>query len=295
MPEGTVTVADRYVLGPVIGRGGSARVHRAWDRFADRLVAVKLFRRGDPRQVARGRRECEMSAALSHPALVDVLDHGVVDDGCFVAMTLVEGPSLADVLVEGPLLAATAARIGARLAAALSVVHRNGFVHRDVKPANVLLDRAGAAHLSDFGIARALDAARETPTGEIVGTAAYMAPEQVRGSHVGPPADVYALGLVLLEAVVGHREYTGGLVESAVARLSRAPVVPDSLPDPLRPLLASMTAADPGQRPGAGTVASVLGSGEGAGSSGDGRRRERVNGSGRVVSVRDAPAGSRGG
>ena len=137
-------------------------------------------------------------------------------------------------------------------------MHANGVVHRDVKPGNVLLDGDGRAQLTDFGIARLVDATRVTATGLVVGTAAYMAPEQVRGEVVGPPADIYALGLVLLEAVTGRREFEGGALESAIARLHRSPVVPASVPEPLASAIRRMTAADPADRPAASDVAAAL-------------------------------------
>ena len=126
-------------------------------------------------------------------------------------------------------------RIGARLADALAHVHAGGIIHRDLKPANVLLGADGRPRLADFGIARALDGTAVTGTGYVVGTAAYLAPEQVRGEWVGPAADVYALGLVLLEALTGRREYPGALVESATARLHRPPGIPEHLPSPCAP------------------------------------------------------------
>ena len=152
-------------------------------------------------------------------------------------------------------------RIGARLADALAHVHASGIIHRDLKPANVLLGADGRPRLADFGIARALDGTAVTGTGYVVGTAAYLAPEQVRGEWVGPAADVYALGLVLLEALTGRREYPGALVESATARLHRPPGIPESLPSCLRTALHAMTALEPAVRPTASEVAALLGSG----------------------------------
>jgi serine/threonine protein kinase len=131
-------------------------------------------------------------------------------------------------------------------------------VHRDLKPANVLLDESGQAHLADFGISRALDQTAVTTDGCIVGTAAYLAPEQVRGEFVGPAADVFALGLVLLESLTGRREYPGKAMESALARLHRQPTVPEGLPLGLSPLLAAMTDPDPALRPTAAQVAETL-------------------------------------
>jgi hypothetical protein len=196
---------------------------------------------------------------MRHPALVGVRDSGVDDEGRpFVVMDFVEGQSLAARLRDGVLSVPAAIRLGAVLADALAHVHARGIVHRDVKPGNVLLDGEGRPQLTDFGIARLVDATRVTATGLVVGTAAYMAPEQVRGEIVGPPADVYALGLVLLEAVRGRREFEGGALESAIARLHRSPVVPAEIPEPLASAIRRMTATDPAERPAASGVAAVL-------------------------------------
>jgi serine/threonine protein kinase len=145
----------------------------------------------------------------------------------------------------------------------LAHVHDRGVVHRDVKPANVLLDRHRCPWLADFGLARLLDragdtAAGDTAAGGLVGTAAYMAPEQVRGVDVGAAADVWSLGLVLLEAVTGRREYGGGLVECAVARLHRDPRVPPTVPAPLAEVLVEMTAPHPAWRPSAAGASRAL-------------------------------------
>jgi eukaryotic-like serine/threonine-protein kinase len=253
-------LAGRYRIGPLVGLGGTAEVYRAFDHERGRAVAVKIFRPGStPAPGYGGARELEVLAGFSHPGLVGVLDAGVDEQGCpFVVMDFVDGRSLAARLHDGPLAAAAVARLGAVLAEALAAVHARGVVHRDVKPANVLLDADGRPWLTDFGIARIVDATRVTATGVVVGTAAYMAPEQVRGESVGPTADVYALGLVLLEAVTGRREYEGGALESALARLHRAPRIPDEVPEPLAFMLRRMTVLDPAERPAAADVAATL-------------------------------------
>ncbi|MCO1660301.1 serine/threonine-protein kinase [Pseudonocardia humida] len=255
-------VAGRYVLGRVLGTGSSAVVRRARDLRSGALVALKLFHRGatdvDLRQQ---RQEMEALANLDHPALVGLRDGGSVEGRPFVVTDLVNGPSL-DVRLkqDGPLDPAAVRRVGLHVAHALDHVHRAGYIHRDVKPANVLLGDDGRARLADFGISRAVDSTAVTTTGCIVGTAAYLAPEQVRGEHVGPPADVFALGLVMLEAITGRREYPGRAMESAVARLHRVPTIPAGLPGGLTPLLAAMTNPDTGARPTAAEVAASLSS-----------------------------------
>jgi serine/threonine protein kinase len=153
---------------------------------------------------------------------------------------------------------ADVARVGAAVAGALAAVHSYGLVHRDIKPANILISTTGDVKLSDFGIARDLEAERLTAAADVIGTAAYLSPEQARGAEVGPPTDVYALGLVLLECLTGRREYPGRAVESAVARLLRDPVVPNELPGSWPPLLRAMTQADPARRPTAAEVEGAL-------------------------------------
>ncbi|MGM1062873.1 serine/threonine-protein kinase [Saccharothrix sp. Mg75] len=256
-------LAGRYRVDGLLGTGGVADVHRAWDVRLARPVAVKVFRPGE--DLAAGRRfdvEVTTLAGLSHPALVEVHDAGHDDGRAFVVLRLVEGGTLRDRVEEGPLDADEVRELGARLADALDHVHGHGVVHRDVKPSNVLLDRDGTAFLADFGLARLVDSTRLTRADQVVGTAAYLAPEQVRGHEVGPAADVYALGLVLLECLTGRREYEGGDVEAAVARLHRPPRVPDDLPGDLAALLRRMTATDPDARPSAAWCARVLVDGE---------------------------------
>jgi hypothetical protein len=278
--------AGRYTLGAVLGRGSTATVHRAHDPVTEDAVAVKLFDAVSPAVTDRHRREVQVLTGLRHPGLVALRDSGTAGERLFVVMDLVEGSSLEDALLAAPLAPDAVIELGARLADALAHVHDRGVVHRDVKPANILLDRSGAPRLADFGIARIDGATRLTETGAVVGTAAYMAPEQVRGGAVGPPADVYALGLVLLEALTGMREYPGSAVEAAIARLHRPPVVPTGLPAGLARALRRMTAADPARRPGAAEVAALLG-GDQPHDSGE----AHTDGDTRRLPVRAAPAG----
>ena len=251
-------VGGRYELGALLGTGASAVVRRGLDRVSGRTFAVKLFHAGaSAHDRRRQQREMRALATLHHPGLVALHDGGVEDGRPFIVTDLVEGPTLAERLEAGPLDPEELLGIGARLADALAHVHRAGIVHRDLKPANVLLGADGP-RLADFGIARALDGTAVTGTGYVVGTAAYLAPEQVRGEWVGPEADVYALGLVLLESLTGRREYPGALVESATARLHRPPGIPTGLPFALDTALRAMTALDPADRPAAADVATML-------------------------------------
>ena len=270
MPVQSPTELDgRYVLGPVLGWGASATVHRAYDRVLDRNVALKLFHdSASSGEVGRARDEMRLLALLDHPHLVTIHDAGPAatpGEGArpYLVMELVDGPTLAARLLQGPMPAEEVARIGAEVADALAHVHARGLVHRDVKPANLLLGSDGRTRLTDFGIARALDTTLErsarTAPGFAVGTAAYLSPEQVRGEPLTPASDVYALGLVLLESLTGRRAYPGDALASAVARLRVRPEVPAGLPDGWGALLEDMTADDPSVRPTAGQVRGILG------------------------------------
>ncbi|MEV7202530.1 serine/threonine-protein kinase [Streptomyces griseoluteus] len=252
-------VGGRYRLGAGIGRGGAADVYEGVDVRLGRQVAVKFFRAGaEPELERRFAEEAVLLARLQHPGLVTVYDAGRHQDRAYLVMELVTGRTLRECLASGPLSPRRVAELGAALARALTHVHDAGIVHRDIKPSNVLLDASGAPHLADFGIARLVNATRHTASDVLIGTAAYLAPEQVMGREIRPAADVYALGLVLLECLKGELEYAGTPLEAAVARVHRSPVVPDSLPTGLARLLHAMTAQDETARPDAPSCASAL-------------------------------------
>jgi eukaryotic-like serine/threonine-protein kinase len=252
-------VANRYRLAGILGVGGVAEVRRAWDTVLRRAVAIKLLRTGcDVADRRRFDNEIHTLAGLSHPGLVSVYDAGTIGPTPFVVMQLVDGSTLRDRIAYGPLPVTVVCELGRSLSEALGHVHTHGVVHRDVKPSNILRDRDGTVYLADFGLARAAGATRLTRSDQFVGTAAYLAPEQVQGGEITPAVDVYALGLVLLECLTGIREYEGCAIEAAVARLHRAPHVPDHLPFELARLLTLMTSPHPRQRPSAHECARIL-------------------------------------
>lgn len=262
------TLDGRYQMGPVLGRGAMSTVYRATDLLLGRDVAIKIFLPGSGDDSFRGRQETEMRllAGFDHPGLVAAFDAGVDtrndEERAFLVMELAEGHDLRAVLSDGPLTLPETVRIGIRIAGALSLVHGHGVIHRDIKPANILVSDDGEVaefvKLADFGVALIMDEHRLTATGFTVGTAQYLSPEQAQGLHLTPASDIYSLGLVLLECLTGRAEYPGTPIETAAARLHRAPEIPLELPAPLRSLLESMTDMDPEQRPAAQDVEQAL-------------------------------------
>lgn len=259
------TLADRYRIDGLIGRGGMAAVYRADDLALGRRVAVKVFSPATEGidDADRRRSETALLASLTHPSLVTLYD-AAKDPGThreFLVMELVEGRDLREMLRSGAIPREETARMLADLAEGLHVIHSRGIVHRDVKPANVLLapahlpTRRWNAKLADFGIARLLDESRLTATGRIIGTPAYLSPEQVRGEALGSAADIYSLGLVVLEALTGMQSFPGPALESASARLVRDPEIPSVLGPDWVDLLTAMTARDAAGRPTALDVA----------------------------------------
>ncbi|WP_157000800.1 serine/threonine-protein kinase [Agromyces laixinhei] len=259
------TLGGRYRLGGLIGRGGMASVYRGEDQSLGRSVAVKVF--GEAAEgiddAARRRSEIALLASVEHRALVRLYDaaHDVSIDREYLVMELVDGRDLRGTLQTGPVSASDAAWLAADLGEALHVIHERGIVHRDVKPANVLLaaahlpTRAWNAKLADFGIARLIDDTRLTRTGAYVGTPGYLSPEQVSGRAPGTAADIYSLGLVLIEARTGRPAFPGTATEATAARLAHDPEIPAELGPEWASLLRDMTAREPSARPTALEVA----------------------------------------
>lgn len=258
-------LGGRYILRERLGAGGMGRVFRARDEVLARDVAVKIFHADgtDGPEPLRRMSEARALAALDHPSLVTLYDARLVgEDHVYLVMELIAGPSLQRRIEQEALSSQELAGILADLAGALAVVHDAGIVHRDVKPSNVLLrplhgaPREAEAVLADFGVAHLIDATRLTTPGTVIGTAAYLAPEQVRGEAPQAASDIYALGLLAIEALTRlHPFGTGSLQETLLARLARQPDVPGSLSPQWRALLVAMTAADATARPSAAEVA----------------------------------------
>ncbi|GAB2464069.1 serine/threonine-protein kinase [Jatrophihabitans fulvus] len=272
-PQTGWVIGGRYRVTGRLGSGGMADVVRAHDESLDRDVAVKVFRTAAAADTAAGierqRAELHALARLNHPNLITLYDGSLGEPGtgerAYLVMELVEGPNLGDRIDRGPLPSEPETRVvGAQIADAMAYVHAQGMVHRDIKPANILLGAGTGpdevrARLSDFGIVRLLGAERLTQADSTLGTASYLAPEQARGSGVGPAADIYAFGLTLIEALTGIRSFDGPTpLEAVVARLDRDPEIPPNLPAPWPGLLRAMTARDPDARPTAQQVASAL-------------------------------------
>ncbi|MDQ4108374.1 MAG: protein kinase, partial [Actinomycetota bacterium] len=233
-------LAERYAVGELLGRGGMAEVYLATDRLLDRPVAVKVlggWLAHDGTFVERFRREALASARISHPNLVAVFDTGSEDGVHYIVMEHVRGETLADALRrDGRLPPNGATRIATSVADALGVAHAAGIVHRDVKPANVMLTPDGRTKLMDLGIARSMDGESITRTSSILGSAGYISPEQARGDPVDRRSDIYSLGCVMYEMLTGRRPFEADdPLAVAYKHVHEAPIPPTSL-EPSVPL-----------------------------------------------------------
>ena len=266
VPAADRLVADRYALKAPLGRGGMGVVWRAQDRVLGREVAVKevVFpptMADDERRPAQARvmREARAAARLNHPGAVTLYDVVRDDGGTFIVMELVDAPTLADLVRDqGPLGVERVAAIGAQVASALEAAHQAGIVHRDVKPGNVMVPDSGMVKLADFGIASLQGDPQLTSTGLVIGSPAYMAPEQARGEESGPAADFWALGATLFYAVEGEPPFDRGTSIATLAAVVNDPPRTPRRAGPLTGLITALLAKDPAARPSGSKVRAWL-------------------------------------
>ena len=244
-----VEIAGRYSLQQRLGYGGMSTVHLAFDQRLERRVAVKLLAEHlaeDPTFVSRFQREAQAAARLVHPNIVQVFDSGRDErtEQYFIVMEYIEGVSCAEILREdGWMEVRDALAIIEQACEGLDYAHRHGVVHRDVKPGNLLRSREGEVKLADFGIAKATEQSSITQVGSVLGTAAYLAPEQARGEEAGPGADLYALGVVTYQLISGRLPYeASSLTELALKQQRERPAPLDTLVAAVNPELADAVA-----------------------------------------------------
>jgi len=259
-------LSNRYTLTERLAAGGMGEVWAAIDTVLGRTVAVKLLHPALSQEsdfVERFRAEARHTAALHHPNIAAVFDYGEDDGTAYLVMELVDGQPLSRIIAErAPLSAQETIAILIQAAAALDAAHEGGVVHRDVKPANILVTPDGTAKLTDFGISRAVDSVPLTRTGQVLGTAQYLSPEQALGQSATASSDVYALGVVGHEMLTGQRPFdTGNVVSTALAHVSQPPPpLPDTVPVGVRDVISAALAKDPADRPAsAAAMAHALG------------------------------------
>ena len=264
-PEAGTTLGSRYSLTDRIATGGMGDVWRATDSVLGRDVAVKVMRAtaaDDPTFANRFRDEARHSAGMSHQNIATVYDYGEDDGTAYLVMELVDGEPLSQMIARGPMPPDQVRGIIGQAALALAAAHAAGVVHRDVKPANILVTPDGRVKLTDFGIARAADGASHTRTGEVLGTPQYLSPEQALGKGATGSSDLYALGIITQEMLTGRKPFEAGTaVATALAQVNDPPPpLPDWVPSDLRRIVEQSLAKDPSDRPtSAAAVAAALG------------------------------------
>src|SRR5215208_3485980 len=268
-------VVSHYRLEEEIGRGGMGVVYRATDTRLGRALAIKMLpadATADPDRNARFVREAQAASALNHPHIVTIYDIGAADGVTFIAMELVDGTPLDRVLAASPLTIVQAVEYGAQIAAALEAAHASGIVHRDIKPGNIMITRDGRVKVLDFGLAKLVERAPDEATktalatraGVILGTAAYMSPEQAEGRPVDRRSDIFSLGGVLYEMLAGRRPFAGSSdigVITAILRDTPAPVqsARRDVPAAVAAIVDRCLAKDPALRyPDAGALRRAL-------------------------------------
>jgi len=265
-PKIGATLSGRYTLTERIAAGGMGEVWAAMDTVLGRAVAVKLLHPALSQESSfaeRFRAEARHTASLHHPNIATVFDYGEDDGTAYLVMELVVGQPLSQIIADrAPLSGQETASILVQAATALEAAHQGGVVHRDIKPANILITPDGTAKLTDFGIARAIDAAPLTQTGQVLGTAQYLAPEQALGRSATASSDIYSLGVVGYEMLTGKRPFDSGTaVATALAHINQAPTpLPVTIPTGVRDVIGAALAKDPADRPAsAAAMAAALG------------------------------------
>ncbi|MEP6797872.1 MAG: serine/threonine-protein kinase, partial [Lapillicoccus sp.] len=264
-PAEGLTLGSRYTLTDRIAAGGMGEVWKARDSVLGREVAVKVMRPNaadEPEFADRFRDEARHTASLTHPNIATVYDYGEDDGMAYLVMELVDGEPLSALIARGPCDPGRVRSIVGQAALALAAAHAQGVVHRDVKPANILITPEGRVKLTDFGIASAGDSGGYTRTGEVLGTPHYLSPEQAVGRAATGASDIYALGIVAHEMLTGTKPFDGGsAVATALAQVNNAPPpLPDTLPADLRRIVMSCLDKDPAKRPdSAAALAAALG------------------------------------
>jgi len=259
--EGT-TLSSRYTLTERVAVGGMGEVWEAVDSLLGRTVAVKLLHQALSQEsdfAERFRAEARHAASLHHPNIATVFDYGEDEGTAYLVMELVPGQPLSQIIGDrAPLSVPETASILAQAAAALEAAHQGGVVHRDVKPANILITPDGVAKLTDFGISRAIGAAPVTQTGQVLGTAQYLSPEQALGKSATAASDIYSLGVVGYEMLTGIRPFDAGtVVATALAHVNQPPPeLPESIPAGVRDVINAALAKDPADRPASAAAVS---------------------------------------
>ncbi|WP_313812546.1 protein kinase domain-containing protein [Glutamicibacter sp.] len=254
-PVTGTTLGGRYKLTDRIAIGGMGEVWKARDQVLGRLVAIKILKEeytNNESFLTRFRVEARHTALLNHPGIAGVFDYGEEEGSAYLVMELVPGPPLSTIIErERKLDVDRTLSLIAQTARALAAAHEHGLVHRDVKPGNILVMPSGTVKITDFGIARLADQVPLTATGQVMGTAQYLAPEQATGQNATGSSDIYALGVIGYECLAGRRPFTGeSQIAIALAQVNDAPPpLPESVPAPVRQLIMSMLAKNPADRP----------------------------------------------
>lgn len=254
-PSSDTILGGRYALTERIAIGGMGEVWKAKDQVLGRIVAVKILKdeyNGDPTFLQRFRAEARHTALLNHPGVANVFDYGEDEGSSFLVMELVPGEPLSNIIDRKKTLDPdTVLNYIGQTARALAAAHAQGLVHRDVKPGNLMITPDNRVKVTDFGIARLAEQVPLTATGQVMGTAQYLAPEQATGQTATGSSDIYSLGIIGYECLKGKRPFTGeSQIAIALAQVNDVPPpLPDSVPEPVRALIMSMLAKDPHERP----------------------------------------------